>query len=106
MYRPDWLDPDYGAEREDENEQRDIKQTQFIIDAGIIVASVAGNNRLPTIVWESAGLMPARLWLRRGRTQRPAAPRNGGLHPHSGIATLTYVAEGAVNGLSSDLWFR
>jgi redox-sensitive bicupin YhaK (pirin superfamily) len=25
------------------------------------------------------------------------APFNGGLHPHSGIATLTYVAEGAVN---------
>jgi redox-sensitive bicupin YhaK (pirin superfamily) len=27
---------------------------------------------------------------------------NGGLHPHSGIATLTYVAEGAVNYIDPD----
>src|SRR5579864_7423510 len=30
------------------------------------------------------------------------APFNGGLHPHSGIATLTYVAEGAVNYIDPD----
>lgn len=33
MYRPDWLDPDYGAEREDENEQRDIMLSRF--DSGV-----------------------------------------------------------------------
>jgi redox-sensitive bicupin YhaK (pirin superfamily) len=30
------------------------------------------------------------------------APFNGGLHPHSGIATLTYVAEGAVSYIDPD----
>jgi redox-sensitive bicupin YhaK (pirin superfamily) len=30
------------------------------------------------------------------------APFNGPLHPHSGIATLTYVAEGAVNYIDPD----
>jgi redox-sensitive bicupin YhaK (pirin superfamily) len=30
------------------------------------------------------------------------APFNGGLHPHSGIATLTYVAEGAVSFIDPD----
>ena len=30
------------------------------------------------------------------------APFNGGLHPHSGIATLTYVAEGAVTYIDPD----
>jgi redox-sensitive bicupin YhaK (pirin superfamily) len=30
------------------------------------------------------------------------APFNGGLHPHSGIATLTYVVEGAVNYIDPD----
>jgi redox-sensitive bicupin YhaK (pirin superfamily) len=30
------------------------------------------------------------------------APFNGGLHPHSGIATLTYVAEGAVSYVDPD----
>lgn len=30
------------------------------------------------------------------------APFDGGLHPHSGIATLTYVAEGAVNYVDPD----
>jgi redox-sensitive bicupin YhaK (pirin superfamily) len=30
------------------------------------------------------------------------APFNGSLHPHSGIATLTYVAEGAVNYIDPD----
>src|SRR3981189_475536 len=29
-------------------------------------------------------------------------PFNGALHPHSGIATLTYVAEGAVNYIDPD----
>ena len=30
------------------------------------------------------------------------APFNGALHPHSGIATLTYLAEGAVNYIDPD----
>jgi redox-sensitive bicupin YhaK (pirin superfamily) len=30
------------------------------------------------------------------------APFNGSLHPHSGIATLTYIAEGAVNYIDPD----
>jgi redox-sensitive bicupin YhaK (pirin superfamily) len=30
------------------------------------------------------------------------APFNGGLHPHSGIATLTYVAEGAISYVDPD----
>jgi redox-sensitive bicupin YhaK (pirin superfamily) len=30
------------------------------------------------------------------------APFNGGLHPHSGIATLTYIAEGAVSHIDPD----
>jgi redox-sensitive bicupin YhaK (pirin superfamily) len=30
------------------------------------------------------------------------APFNGALHPHSGIATLTYIAEGAVNYIDPD----
>ena len=30
------------------------------------------------------------------------APFNGPLHPHSGIATLTYVAEGAVSYIDPD----
>ena len=30
------------------------------------------------------------------------APFNGGLHPHSGIATLTYVAEGTVSYIDPD----
>jgi redox-sensitive bicupin YhaK (pirin superfamily) len=30
------------------------------------------------------------------------APFNGGLHPHSGIATLTYVAEGSVSYIDPD----
>jgi Pirin len=30
------------------------------------------------------------------------APFNGALHPHSGIATLTYVAEGAVSYIDPD----
>src|SRR5882762_1356647 len=30
------------------------------------------------------------------------APFDGGLHPHSGIATLTYVVEGAVNYVDPD----
>ena len=30
------------------------------------------------------------------------APFNGPLHPHSGIATLTYVVEGAVNYIDPD----
>src|SRR3977135_147583 len=30
------------------------------------------------------------------------APFNGGLHPHSGIATLTYVVEGAVSYIDPD----
>ena len=30
------------------------------------------------------------------------APFKGGLHPHSGIATLTYVAEGAVSYIDPD----
>src|SRR2546427_1194459 len=30
------------------------------------------------------------------------APFDGGLHPHSGIATLTYVAEGAVSCIDPD----
>jgi len=29
-------------------------------------------------------------------------PFNGGLHPHSGIATLTYVAEGSINYIAPD----
>src|SRR5260221_12344494 len=30
------------------------------------------------------------------------APFSGGLHPHSGIATLTYIAEGAVTYIDPD----
>src|SRR5258708_22432068 len=30
------------------------------------------------------------------------APFNGALHPHSGIATITYVAEGAVSYIDPD----
>src|SRR5712672_1211741 len=33
---------------------------------------------------------------------REGAPFNGPLHPHSGIATLTYVVEGAVNYIDPD----
>jgi redox-sensitive bicupin YhaK (pirin superfamily) len=34
--------------------------------------------------------------------EHEGAPFNGGLHPHSGIATLTYVVEGAVSCIDPD----
>ena len=34
--------------------------------------------------------------------EHDGAPFNGGLHPHSGIATLTYVVEGAVSYIDPD----
>jgi redox-sensitive bicupin YhaK (pirin superfamily) len=34
--------------------------------------------------------------------EHEGAPFNGGLHPHSGIATLTYVVEGAVSYIDPD----
>src|SRR5712671_2833200 len=34
--------------------------------------------------------------------EHEGAPFNGGLHPHSGIATLTYVVEGAISYIDPD----